>query len=320
MPGPHAETSACGADCVAVVHQHGESKGSKFDLSLPLTGTISTYIACPPGETPDSMKQKKAKKVIVWAADVFGPHFLNNQLLVDWHAANGYLVLSPDFFHGEELDTFRSKPDFSLQEWIPQWKKTVKDEQGNDIDRTSLLLKEWIKEVKKMYGDSQTKYAIIGKCLLSSVTMKSKEADLSSPHIQDSASARLMSWSTVLATKSLLSYDLGAIVHPAHLDDDAAFDKLKKPLYASLAEQDRHFGPERRNTLMASLTRLSTPEAPDGMSGEVAGTSGYDYMVQVFSGVMHGFGTRGDMSIERNRWAKETSAKACRDWFDRFLV
>lgn len=136
---------------------------------------------------------------------------------------------------------------------------------------------------------------------------------------------------------------LGAIVHPAHLDDDAAFDKLKKPLYASLAgtfglaflppagdarshsspticpiEQDRHFGPERRNTLMASLTKLSTPEAPDGMSGEVAGTSGYDYMVQVFSGVMHGFGTRGDMSIERNRWAKETSAKACRDWYVHF--
>jgi hypothetical protein len=35
------------------------------------------------------MKQKKAKKVILWAADVFGPHFLNNQLLMDWHAANG---------------------------------------------------------------------------------------------------------------------------------------------------------------------------------------------------------------------------------------
>jgi hypothetical protein len=83
------------------------------------------------------------------------------------------------------------------------------------------------------------------------------------------------------------------------------------------AEQDRHFGPDRRNTLMAALTRLSTPEAPEGMSGEHAGTSGYDYMVQVFSGVMHGFALRGDMSVERNRWAKEASAKACRDWYVR---
>lgn len=82
-----------------------------------------------------------------------------------------------------------------------------------------------------------------------------------------------------------------------------------------MTEQDRHFGPDRRNTLMATLTRLSTPEAPDGMSGEHAGTSGYDYMVQVFSGVMHGFALRGDMKVERNRWAKEASAKACRDWY-----
>jgi hypothetical protein len=66
---------------------------------------------------------------------------------------------------------------------------------------------------------------------------------------------------------------------------------------------------------MATLTRLSTPEAPDGMSGEYAGTSGYDYMVQVFSGVMHGFALRGNMKVERNRWAKEASAKACRDWY-----
>lgn len=38
-------------------------------------------------------------------------------------------------------------------------------------------------------------------------------------------------------------------------------------------------------------------------------------MVQVFSGVMHGFALRGNMSIERNRWAKEESARACRDWY-----
>lgn len=75
----------------------------------------------------------------------------------------GYLVLCPDFFHGEELDTLREKPGFSLQEWIPQWKKTVKNEQGNDIDRTTLLLKEWVPKVKEMFGDAETKYAIIGK-------------------------------------------------------------------------------------------------------------------------------------------------------------
>ncbi|KAJ9106939.1 hypothetical protein QFC20_003948 [Naganishia adeliensis] len=281
MPGPHAETSACAADCLAVHLQHGESKGSMFETTLPLSGTISTYVACPPGETVDSMKEKKATKVILWACDVYGPKFINNQLLMDWHASNGYLVLSPDYFHGEQLDHFRSNPGFSLPDWISKFKAPVKDEQGKEVERTTLLLREWTKVVKGMFGGEGTRYAVVGA--------------------GDEVSA-------------------GAIVHPAHLDDDEAFNKLKQPLYASLAEQDRHFGPDRRNTLMAALTRLSTPEAPDGISGEHAGTSGYDYMVQVFSGVMHGFALRGDMKIERNRWAKETSAKACRDWFDRFLT
>lgn len=89
MPGPHAETSACASDCLAVHMQHGEAKGSMFDTTLPLSGTISTYVACPPGETVDSMKEKKATKVLVNCADVYGPHYINNQLLMDWHASNG---------------------------------------------------------------------------------------------------------------------------------------------------------------------------------------------------------------------------------------
>lgn len=89
MPGPHAATSACAGDCLAVHLQEGESKGSIFDISLPLSGTIGTYIACPPGATSDSLKEKKAKRVILWACDVYGPRFINNQLLMDWHASNG---------------------------------------------------------------------------------------------------------------------------------------------------------------------------------------------------------------------------------------
>lgn len=184
MPGPHAETAACAADCMAVHTQEGESKGSIIEVSLPLSGTISTYVACPPGETVDSMKQKKGIKVLLFNADVYGVHFINNQLLMDWHAANGtslrigkktrkgltllpvtitgYLVLSPDYFHGEQLDTFRSNPDFSLPDWISKFKRPVKDEDGNEMERTSLLLKEWTKEVKAMFGGEKTKYAVIG--------------------------------------------------------------------------------------------------------------------------------------------------------------
>ena len=74
--------------------------------------------------------------------------------------------MSPDYFHGEELNTFRSKPDFDLTQWIKKFKKTVKDENNNDVDRTSLLLNEWMAKVKEMYGSSETTYAIVGKHMI----------------------------------------------------------------------------------------------------------------------------------------------------------
>lgn len=47
------------------------------------------------------MKEKKATKVILWACDVYGPKFINNQLLMDWHASNGTSPL-----HHNKRDTF----------------------------------------------------------------------------------------------------------------------------------------------------------------------------------------------------------------------
>lgn len=35
--------------------------------------------------------------------------------------------------------------------------------------------------------------------------------------------------------RHLPRWDPGAIVHPAHLDDDEVFERLKQPLYVSLA-------------------------------------------------------------------------------------
>ncbi|KAG2090775.1 uncharacterized protein F5147DRAFT_724479 [Suillus discolor] len=42
------------------------------------------------------------------------------------------------------------------------------------------------------------------------------------------------------------------------------------------------------------------------------------YYFQIFSGVSHGFGTRGDPEIETERWAKEECQRAMVGWFKRF--
>jgi hypothetical protein len=52
---------------------------------------------------------------------------------------------------------------FDLADFIPQWCKKVKDDQGNDVERTTLLLREWMPIVKKMFGKPTTKYGIVGK-------------------------------------------------------------------------------------------------------------------------------------------------------------
>jgi dienelactone hydrolase len=40
----------------------------------------------------------------------------------------------------------------------------VKDAQGNDVQKTTLLLREWMPRVKEMFGKPTTKYGICGYC------------------------------------------------------------------------------------------------------------------------------------------------------------
>jgi len=91
-----------------------------------------------------------------------------------------------------------------------------------------------------------------------------------------------------------------AFAHPAFLNEDH-FIKLKKPLLLSCAEVDHTFPAESR--------RRAEDLLAEGKKS---------YLVQVFSGVSHGFATRGDPEVEHIRWAKEESARSIIEWFKRF--
>ncbi|KIJ93590.1 hypothetical protein K443DRAFT_684437 [Laccaria amethystina LaAM-08-1] len=91
-----------------------------------------------------------------------------------------------------------------------------------------------------------------------------------------------------------------AFAHPAFLNEDH-FKEIKKPLLLSCAETDHTFPTESRRRA-------------EDILAEVKAT----YHVQVFSGVLHGFGTRGDPEVENSRWAKEESARSIIEWFNRF--
>jgi len=91
-----------------------------------------------------------------------------------------------------------------------------------------------------------------------------------------------------------------AFAHPSALNEDH-FKNVKKPLLLSCAEVDGAFPAESRR------------RAEDILAEKKA-----KYLVQVFSGVSHGFATRGDPAVENSRWAKEESARSVIGWFQRF--
>ncbi|KAF8870590.1 dienelactone hydrolase [Gymnopilus junonius] len=91
-----------------------------------------------------------------------------------------------------------------------------------------------------------------------------------------------------------------AFAHPAALNEDH-FKNLQKPLLLSCAEIDRSFPAESRHR-----------------AEEILAEGKKTYHLQLFSGVNHGFATRGDPNIEHERWAKEESARSVIGWFKRF--
>jgi hypothetical protein len=70
IAGPHGDC------CFTGVKHTGEPVGRTAEF-----GGLSTYISEP--------KSGEAKGIILFFADVFGPFYINNQLLQDYFAENG---------------------------------------------------------------------------------------------------------------------------------------------------------------------------------------------------------------------------------------
>ncbi|KAG9310231.1 dienelactone hydrolase [Chiua virens] len=96
------------------------------------------------------------------------------------------------------------------------------------------------------------------------------------------------------------SIEAGAIAHPAFLDEKH-FENATRPLLLSCSEVDITFPLEARRRAEDILVRNKS-----------------SYCIQVFSGVEHGFATRGNPDVPDQRWAKEESARGIKEWFLRF--
>ncbi|RXW19843.1 hypothetical protein EST38_g6005 [Candolleomyces aberdarensis] len=77
-------------------------------------GGVKSYVSIPPGG------EYAKDTVILFLADLFGPQFINAQLLVDGFAKNGYKVVAPDYFNGDPApeDALNPGVNFDVMKWF----------------------------------------------------------------------------------------------------------------------------------------------------------------------------------------------------------
>nr|GAT54271.1 dienelactone hydrolase [Mycena chlorophos] len=134
--------AAAPSDCCLTGYPHtGTARGTFVSIA-----DINTYIARPP-------RKEQEKRVILYFPDVWGiDEFQNGQLLCDYFAANGFLVLALDYFQGDSLAAYRKKnpdpnipvttlPGFNFEAWKAKHKAFAK-----------LAVPRWIEAVKLQFG------------------------------------------------------------------------------------------------------------------------------------------------------------------------
>ncbi|KIP04968.1 hypothetical protein PHLGIDRAFT_14854 [Phlebiopsis gigantea 11061_1 CR5-6] len=90
-----------------VVLHEGQSQGTYETI-----GGIECYVTAAEGDYPKA-------KVVLLVTDVFGLPLLNNTLLADGFAANGFKTVMPDFMQGDPVPEANLKiPNWDRQSWF----------------------------------------------------------------------------------------------------------------------------------------------------------------------------------------------------------
>ncbi|KAL1950924.1 hypothetical protein VTO73DRAFT_73 [Trametes versicolor] len=182
-----------GECCRQTVHHVGTPRGT-----LESIADVQTYVARPASDTD---------KIILFFSDVFGALYTNSQLVMDYWADNGFLVLGLDYFEGDSKALLNLDDEtFDYPGWI----------QRHQV-RANVLVPPWIKAVRERFGTDK-KYVCVGYCF-------------GAPYVMDHLKE---DWITA-----------GAFGHPAFLTEEH-FKGIKKPLLMSCAEIDHTFQIEAR--------------------------------------------------------------------------
>ncbi|KAF8198272.1 dienelactone hydrolase [Mycena galopus ATCC 62051] len=120
--------------CLTGVKHSGDPVGKTVTIA-----DIPTYVSEPP---PSIATPSGPKKVVLFFADVYGPFYLNNQLLQDYFASQGFFVVGIDYFLGDPIHKRKArKESFDRDAWFSTTRAKAQE-----------ITPEWIKEIRKLYG------------------------------------------------------------------------------------------------------------------------------------------------------------------------
>ncbi|KAL0571421.1 hypothetical protein V5O48_010537 [Marasmius crinis-equi] len=204
--------SGPGECCLKGFVHLGEPKGEIIKIA-----ELDTYIARPPSSAD-------GKRIIMYFPDVWGINGsfqFNGKLLMDYFAAQGFLVLGVDYFRGDEVSKHRkhrndttTEPGFDYEAW-----------KAKHIAFADEHVPIWMEAVAKQFGTEETKYAAVGYCF-------------GAPYVMNALAGTMVS--------------AGAFAHPAFLRE-SHFEKCAKPLFLSCAETDHTFPEASRHRAEAIL-------------------------------------------------------------------
>lgn len=128
-------------DCFSGVIHEGNPAGKIESIN-----GVDTYVALPDGDYPKD-------KAVLLLTDVFGVALVNNKLLADAFAKNGFQVYMPDYFAGDPIPADgMNAPGFDRQEWTAR--HSPRENARPLLDRVLAGLKE----------RGITKFAATGYC------------------------------------------------------------------------------------------------------------------------------------------------------------
>ncbi|KAI0968109.1 dienelactone hydrolase [Xylaria arbuscula] len=245
-----------GKCCTVGTLHEGEPIGAEIKV-----GKHAAYLA-----TPDPANAHKDTAILI-LPDVIGI-WQNSQLIADQFAANGYLTLIIDLFHGDPAP-LNPPPGFDIFSWLQKGTNGDTPHTKEYVDPIVVEAIKWLQTEKGI-----KKLGSVGYCFGAKYVARHYENGI----------------------------NVGYFAHPSFVEEDE-LRGFKGPLSIAAAETDTIFPSEKRHR-----------------SEEILKEGGQPYQISLFSGVVHGFAVRGDISKKDHKFAKEQAFFQAVQWFDHHLV